>query len=87
MWAQDGGYELPLTMLAALFAITAGGPGAFSLDRRSWGTPWAIAALASGAAGAYAMLELAKRTPEPEPAAPTGNGQPAAEQQPVGSAN
>ena len=28
VWGQNGGYELPLVMTAALFAITAGGPGA-----------------------------------------------------------
>ena len=65
-WVANGGYEYNAVLVAALFAITAGGPGAFSIDRRSWGTPWALAALAGGAAGAYAMLELAKRTPEPD---------------------
>jgi putative oxidoreductase len=89
LWSQDGGYEFPLTMMAALFAITASGPGELSIDRRSWGTPWAIAALASGAAGAFAMMELSNRTPEPEPTAADGdgNGQPVAEPQPVSSAN
>ena len=27
VWGQNGGYELPLVMTAALFAITASGPG------------------------------------------------------------
>jgi len=82
VWAQDGGYELPLVMLAAFFAITASGPGDLSVDRRTWGVPWAIASLATGAAGAYGMLELAKRAPEPQPEA-----QPAATPEPVASAN
>ena len=74
-------------MIAALFAITASGPGELSLDRRSWGTPWAIAALGSGVAAGYAMMELSNRTPEPEPqAAEAGNGQPAEEPAPA-SAN
>ena len=50
VWGQNGGYELPLVMTTALFAITAAGPGALSVDRRNWGTPWALAALASGVA-------------------------------------
>jgi putative oxidoreductase len=87
VWSQNGGYEFPLTMIAALFAITASGPGELSLDRRSWGTPWAIAALGSGVAAGYAMMELSNRTPEPEPqAAEAGNGQPAEEPAPA-SAN
>jgi len=87
VWSQNGGYEFPLVMTAALFAITAGGPGDFSVDRRTWGTPWASAALAGGVAAAYGMMELSNRTPEPEQQEPApGNGQPAAEAQPV-SAN
>jgi putative oxidoreductase len=90
-WSQNGGYEFPLVMTAALFAITASGPGALSVDRRTWGTPWAIAALGSGVAAGYGMMELSKRTPAPEQqSAPggngSGNGQPAEEPQPV-SAN
>ncbi len=72
-------------MTTALFAITAAGPGALSVDRRTWGTPWALAAIASGVAGGFAMMELSNRTPAPEPEAETANGQPAPE--PVGSAN
>jgi putative oxidoreductase len=88
VWSQNGGYEFPLTMIAALFAITAGGPGELSLDRRSWGTPWAIAAVGAGVAAGYAMIELSNRTPapEPEPQAEAGNGQPAGEPQ-AASAN
>ena len=37
VWAQEGGYELPLVMIAALFAITASGPGTSSLDGRDLG--------------------------------------------------
>jgi putative oxidoreductase len=85
VWSQNGGYEFPLVMSAALFAITASGPGSLSVDRRDWGTPWALAALGAGVAGGYGMMELSKRTPEPEPAPATSNGQPVPE--PVGSAN
>ena len=83
VWGQNGGYELPLVMTTALFAITAAGPGAMSVDRRSWGTPWALAAIASGVAGGFAMMELSKRTPEPEPGA---GDQPTASRSPSPSA-
>jgi putative oxidoreductase len=58
-WAADGGYEYNAVLIAALFAITADGPGALALDRRDWGTGWAIAELAAGVAGAAAMLKFA----------------------------
>jgi putative oxidoreductase len=60
-WAANGGYEYNAVLIAALFAITAEGPGAFALDRREWGTGWAIAALAAGAAGAFATLKFAEQ--------------------------
>jgi putative oxidoreductase len=85
VWGQNGGYELPLVMTTALFALTAAGPGPLSVDRRTWGTPWALAAIAAGVGGGFAMMELSNRTPEPEPEATASNGQPAAE--PVASAN
>lgn len=84
VWSQNGGYEFPLTMTTALFAITASGPGALALDRREWGTGWAIVALAAGVAGGFAAIEYSNRQPEPEPAAP----EPAPEAaEPVASAN
>jgi putative oxidoreductase len=58
-WNTEGGYEYPAVLTAAAFMITADGPGAFSLDRRVWGTRWAIAELAAGVAGAFAMLKFA----------------------------
>jgi putative oxidoreductase len=57
VWGQNGGYELPLVMTAAAFAITASGPGPLSLDRRVWGTPWAVAALAAGIGGGLAAIK------------------------------
>jgi putative oxidoreductase len=58
-WAADGGYEYNAALIAALFAITAEGPGALALDRREWGTGWAIAELIGGLAGAAAVLKFA----------------------------
>src|SRR5690242_2093734 len=53
VWGQNGGYELPLVMTAAAFAITASGPGPLSLDRRVWGTAWGVASVAAGIGGGY----------------------------------
>jgi putative oxidoreductase len=33
VWSANGGFELPLTNLAAAFALATTGPGAYSLDR------------------------------------------------------
>lgn len=68
-WNSDGGFEYPAVQLAALFAITAGGPGAFALDRREWGIGWALAELAAGVAGAAAMLKFADQGAPAEAAA------------------
>jgi putative oxidoreductase len=67
-WNQEGGYEYPAVLMAAAFAITASGPGAFALDRRTWGTPWALAQLAAGVGGALALTRFAASRPEPESA-------------------
>jgi putative oxidoreductase len=56
VWGQNNGYELPLVMTAALFAITASGPGSLALDRREWGTAWALAALGAGIAGGLGAI-------------------------------
>ena len=73
-WAANGGYEYNAVLLAALFAITAEGPGNPSLDRRQWGTGWAIAELAAGVAGAMTMLKFADKGAPP---AERSNGHPA----------
>src|SRR3954468_16905365 len=42
-WAANNGYEYNLVLLAALFAITAAGPGVVSVDADSRaGTGWAV---------------------------------------------
>jgi putative oxidoreductase len=60
-WVSDGGYEYNAVLMASVFAITAAGPGALSVDRRQWGTAWAIAQLVAGAGGALAMVKLTER--------------------------
>jgi putative oxidoreductase len=58
VWAQNGGYEYPLVMIAALFGIVADCPGSMALDRRDWGTGWAVAAIAAGVGGGLALVNL-----------------------------
>ena len=71
-WVSDGGYEYNAVLMASVFAITAAGPGSFALDRRRWGTGWAIAQLAAGAGGALAMVKLSERMAAEEPQTSTG---------------
>jgi putative oxidoreductase len=59
VWGQNNGFELPLVMTVALFAITASGPGTFAVDKRDWGTAWALAALGAGVAGGYGAIKYA----------------------------
>jgi putative oxidoreductase len=59
-WVSEGGYEYNAVLMAAVFAITAAGPGAFSLDRREWGTAWALAQLAAGVGGGLALIKFAE---------------------------
>jgi putative oxidoreductase len=81
VWSAGGGYEYNLVLLAAVFGLTENGPGKWSLDGRlgksRWGTGWALAALAAGAAGSAAVLARAKREApdegEAEHAEPTGD--------------
>lgn len=71
VWGQNNGYELPLVMTAALFAITGSGPGSFALDRREWGTAWALGALAAGIGGGYLAIAYANaNAPAETPEAP-----------------
>jgi putative oxidoreductase len=68
VWVSRGGYEYNLVLLAAVFGLTENGPGQWSIDgalgRSRWGTAWAFAALAAGAAGSAAVLAAAERQAE-----------------------
>jgi putative oxidoreductase len=70
IWAQEGGYEYNLTLIAAALALAAEGPGVLSLDgllrKHRSGLHWAIVAAALGLGGAAATLAVADRM------APTG---------------
>ena len=62
-WVTDGGYEYPLVLLAALYAIA----------EERHGTAWALTQLAAGAVGAVAVEQFARRQPAP-PAADDAPG-------------
>lgn len=70
IWSSGGGYEYNLVLLATVFGLTENGPGTWSIDgalgRTRWGTRWAIAALAAGAAGSATVLAAAQDEPEHE---------------------
>jgi len=65
VWNTDGGYEYNAVLMAGAFAITAAGPGPWSLDalrgRERWGDGWAIAELAGALAGSTLAIELGRR--------------------------
>jgi len=67
LWITEGGFEYNLTVLAALFALTEA-PGALSVDAargtERTGLGWAVAQLAAGTAGAFAVSALSKGEPE-----------------------
>jgi hypothetical protein len=75
-----GGYEYNLVLLAAVFGLTENGPGKWSVDdalgRSRWGTRWALAALAAGAAGSAAVLRGAKQEVEKDIERPAAGAEP-----------
>lgn len=80
-WVTKGGYEYNLVLIAAVFALTDAGPGAWSLDaargHETWGPAWAVAQLVAGVSGSAAVLSSAQApAPQPEQApSPVGSGQ------------
>src|SRR3954452_7038935 len=64
-WATDGGYEYNAVLVAALFAITAAGPGTAALDEQHAGAGWAIADAPAGLLGAAAFIRYAGSQPAP----------------------
>jgi putative oxidoreductase len=85
VWASQGGYEYNMVLLAALFAITAAGPGAAALDEGHAGTGWAFAEFAAGVLGAEALLRFAGAQPEPEPEPPAPQSADGAAREPAGA--
>jgi putative oxidoreductase len=64
-WVSNGGFEYNAVLLAALFAITAAGPGTAALDEGHAGTGWALAEFAAGLIGSEAILRLADKSAAP----------------------
>jgi len=64
-WNSEGGWEYNAVLMAAAFAITAAGPGRWSLDaargREQWGDGWAVAQLAGALAGSALVVEGGRR--------------------------
>jgi putative oxidoreductase len=84
-WNTSGGYEYNLVLLAALFALTADGPGSYSVDRRILprlrGPKLAFAQLAAAFAGSELATSEIVNAPagETEPVAPAFAGPRAAD--------
>jgi putative oxidoreductase len=75
-WVAEGGWEYNAVLIAVAFAVTAVGPGKYSLDNALdidlAGLDWALIALAAGVVGALAVAAAARvRAPDragPRPA-------------------
>jgi putative oxidoreductase len=85
IWVSDGGYEYNLVLVAALFALTASGPGALSLDEaldmERTGLGWALLGLLAGIGGAAAILTSSQSAGEAPPP-----GGPEVQEAPAGAA-
>jgi putative oxidoreductase len=71
-WVTEGGYEYPLSLIAASLTLAETGPGRPSVDcsllPRFKGSGYALLALAAAAAGSYLVTEKLSQAPEEEPA-------------------
>jgi putative oxidoreductase len=67
---SEGGYEFNLALIAGLLVLVDGGPGPLSVDRalgiECTGSRWALATLATGAAGSALAIEAGKRASQDE---------------------
>ncbi|MGN6188083.1 MAG: DoxX family membrane protein [Conexibacter sp.] len=67
-WNGDGGWEYNAVLMASAFAITAAGPGRWSIDasrgRERWGDGWALAQLTGALAGSALAVEVGRRLAE-----------------------
>jgi putative oxidoreductase len=80
-WVADGGYEYNLVLISTVFAISAAGPGRWSLDERLGlarsGAGVGLAELGAGLAGAAATVALGSRVGEAADPDPGNGGSPA----------
>jgi putative oxidoreductase len=65
IWAQNGGFELPLVYITAATALAFTGPGAYSLDNAlgldGWAAGWGVAAVIVGAVSGLTVVARARR--------------------------
>ena len=70
LWNSKGGYEFNAVLVAAATAITAEGPGRYSLDaafgRSRWGAGWAIFSVVAGIGASAAAITMGRRAAEAE---------------------
>jgi putative oxidoreductase len=87
VWNTNRGYEYNLVLLASLFAIASGGPGAWSLDERLGiarsGAAIGLAELAAGVLGGAAAIRLGSRDAEAVEAEPATREEVAPEREAV----
>ncbi len=64
IWSKDGGFEYNLVLVAAAFAVTAVGPGSWSLDAvldlDASGVGWALAGLGAGLLGGLGAVAVGR---------------------------
>ena len=76
-WVAEGGWEYSVVLIAVAFAVTAVGPGKYSLDRALEldlaGVDWALIALGVGVVGAM-VVAAAARVRAPDTAGPRAAG-------------
>jgi putative oxidoreductase len=85
VWVSEGGYEYNLVLVAALFALTAAGPGALSFDEafgmERTGLGWASLGLLAGIGGAAGIVTSGQSAGEAPPP-----GGPQVQEAPAGAA-
>jgi putative oxidoreductase len=87
IWVTNGGYEYNLVPMAAVFAITAAGPGRWALDEQlgtgSSGSAAAVAQLGAGVLGAATAIRLGSQNGAADEAEPAASEEAAPEREPV----
>ena len=80
VWTTEGGYEYNAVLMAVAFAVTAVGPGNWSLDHQFGfdiqGAGWAIGALVVGIVGGLGMMAAGKSAGARASRAQAGTGRP-----------
>ncbi|MEU6060693.1 DoxX family protein [Streptomyces sp. NPDC047097] len=71
LWVQNDGYEYPLVLVVAAAALSATGPGAWSLDAAlglaPWAPWWAVLATAAGVGSGLLTRAVLHRPADPPP--------------------